>query len=204
MDGDSITVLGDTTINGVVQGHAITVLGDTTINGTVERDVQVVMGSLKLGPQAEIRGNVVVVGGELGTRAPGAKVQNGAVNVVLGNNPVIKGLIDWLREGFLLGRPFPPSLAWVWVIAGFCLAVNLLLLLIFPRPIQACVTAMENKSVTSLFVGVLVKLLAGLFTVLLVVSMVGIIVVPFLCVGYLVAALCVRQNNHLSRYVRPA
>ncbi len=195
--GDVVVIRGNGKIGGKVEGNMITVLGDATINGTVTRDVQVIMGSLTLGPQARVGGNVVVVGGNL-DRAPGSRI-NQEVDVILGNNPVFKGATDWLSQGLVLGRPFPPNLPWVWVIAGICLLVNLLLLLIFPRPIEACVTTMESKALTSLLVGVLAKLLIGLFVILLAVSMVGLIAVPFIGAGYFVATLLGKVTTY--RYV---
>jgi uncharacterized RDD family membrane protein YckC len=195
--GDLLVIRGDARIDGDLEGNMITILGDATINGTVSRDVQVVMGSLKLGPHAQVGGNVVVVGGNL-ERAPGSRI-NQEADVIPGNNPIFKGATDWLNQGLVLGRPFPPNLGWVWVIAGICLLVNLVLLLIFPRPIEACVTTMESRALTSFLVGMLAKLLIGLFVLLLAFSVVGLIAVPFLGAAYFIATMLGKVTTY--RYV---
>ena len=144
---DAMVIRGNATIDGEVHGDSVTVLGDATLNGKVTGDVVVVLGS-SLGPQAEVGGQVVVVGGKL-DRAPGAKTVPGEVVVLLSNIPGLRGLIEWLSEGLAKGRLFPPNVGWVWVVAAVCLGINLLLLLLFPRPLQACVNTMEARPLTS-------------------------------------------------------
>jgi uncharacterized RDD family membrane protein YckC len=102
--------------------------------------------------------------------------------------PMLNGAIPWITQGLLLGRPLP-FVSWAWAIAGVFLLINLLLLMLFPRPLQACVDTIERQPVASLFAGILFKLLLGLVTVLLFVSVVGLIVVPFLLAGSAVAFL---------------
>ncbi len=186
--GDAVVVKGSSTINGVVTGDAVTVLGDGKVNGSVGHDLIVVLGSLELGPKADIGGQVVVVGGEL-KRARGAKVQGDVVEVNGEKIPGFRGGVAWVTRGLLLGRPLPFGVGWAWVVAGIFLLVNLLLLLMFPQPIQACVEMVEGKPITSFFTGILVKLLAGLLIVLLAISVVGIIAIPFLVAGMVVSFL---------------
>ncbi|MGA3180088.1 MAG: RDD family protein [Verrucomicrobiota bacterium] len=196
--GDVVVIRGDTTIDGVLEGDSVTILGNASIRGKTAGDVVVVLGSLKLGPQADIGGDVVVVGGKL-DRAPGAKIEHGDVVLLFSNIPGFNGLIEWVQEGLFKGRLLPPNMGWVWMVAGVCLGVNLLLLLLFPRPIQACVNTMEGKALTSFATGVLVKLLAGLLTVLLLITMVGILLLPFLAIANLVAILFGKITTY--RYV---
>ena len=187
--GDAVVFKGSTTINGAVNGDSVTVLGDAKVNGSVGHDLVVVLGSLELGPKADIGGNVTVVGGKL-KRARGAKILGEVVEVNGEKIPGFRGALAWVTHGLLLGHFLLPfGVAWPWVVAGILLLVNLLLLLMFPQPIQACVDMVEGRPITSFFTGILVKLLAGLLIVLLAISVVGIIAIPFMVAGMVVAFL---------------
>src|SRR5438132_12959758 len=89
----------------------------------------------------------------------------------------------------MLARPIAPQVGWVWIVVGICLLIYLLIAVLFPRPIQACVDALEKRPVSSFFMGILLFVLIGPLTFLLVVSVVGIAVVPFLLGAMIVAFL---------------
>jgi uncharacterized RDD family membrane protein YckC len=173
---DSLLIKGSTTIDGEVEHDSVTIFGDATVNGKVGNNLVVIAGSAELGPKAEVGGQVVVVGGQL-KQAPGAQIHGEKAVVHI---PGLKPAFDWVTKGLLLGRPLPPTLPWVWLVAGLLLLIHLLVLLMFPQPIQACVETMERKPITSFFAGILVKLLFGLFLTLLAITVVGLIVAPFL------------------------
>jgi uncharacterized RDD family membrane protein YckC len=77
----------------------------------------------------------------------------------------------------------------MWGLAGLFLASYLLLTIVFPRPAQACVAALEDRPAGSFLVGVLMFLLLGPALFLLVVSAIGILIIPFLMCALLVALL---------------
>jgi uncharacterized RDD family membrane protein YckC len=182
---DSAVIKGSTTINGEVQHDCVTVFGNATVNGKIGNNLMVVLGSVELGPEADVGGQLIVVGGEV-KKAPGAQIHGEQTQVHV---PGLLPAVDWITKGLLWARPFPPNVGWAWLIAIILLLVNLLLLVIFPQPIQACVDTIERKPITSFFAGILAKLLLGLFIALLAITVVGLIVVPFLAAGALVGAL---------------
>lgn len=186
--GDRVVVKGSTIIDGVLDGNSVTVSGDAKVNGIISGDLIVVLGHGELGPDAQVGGQVVVVGGSL-KRDPAAKLQEEPVIIDTGKVPGFHGAMDWITKGLLLGRPLPFGVSLAWIVAGICLLVNLLLLLLFPRPLQACVDTVERQPIGSFFTGILVKLLSGLLIALLIVSMVGIIAVPFVVAALVVAFL---------------
>jgi uncharacterized RDD family membrane protein YckC len=186
--GNLVVVRGSTKIDGTVEGESVTVSGDAEINGRVSGDVSVVLGNLKLGPEADIGGQVVVVAGSL-NRHPDAKIGDQVVVVDTATIPGLKGAADWVTKGLLLGRPLPFGVGWVWMVAGFFLLINLVLLLLFPRPIEACVVTVEQRPIGSFLTGILVKLLLVPAFLLLIVTGIGIIVVPFLIIALIVAFL---------------
>jgi uncharacterized RDD family membrane protein YckC len=100
---------------------------------------------------------------------------------------------EWLKaytvHGLMLGRPIAPQVGWVWAFVGICLLIYLLIAVLFPRPIQACVDALEKRPVGSFFMGILVFVLIAPLTFLLAISVVGIVVIPFLFCAMIVAFL---------------
>jgi uncharacterized RDD family membrane protein YckC len=185
---DVVVVMGNATINGRVHRDLVVVSGDAVLNGKVDGDVRVVFGTLTFGLDAEVGRDLIVVGGEIKSEGE-IKVGGAQINAgVIGEFPALDAAIHWVRSGPLLGRPLTFGLGWVWVVAGVLLAFHVLAQLLFPKPVQACVASLENRPVGSLFAGVLFLLLFAPVVVLLSVSVVGIVVIPFLLCGMIVAA----------------
>lgn len=184
-----VVMSGDATINGVVRHNVVVVGGDAKIDGTVKGDLVVVLGSATLGPKAEVKGETVVVGGVL-KADPGAKTHGTRTEVSLESAlPTLRGLADWMKGGLLLARPLPPQVAWVWIVAGIFFLINLLMATLFPHPAQVCLDTLEKQPVGSFFTGVLVFVLFGPLVVLLAISVVGILIIPFLFCALIAAAL---------------
>jgi hypothetical protein len=178
--------------------EAVVIFGDATIDGHVDQDVVVVLGKAQLGSTAVVEGNLVVVGGSA-TIASGAQVGRdlvvvasaydappgfspGGQHIVIGANIFggrLEALVPWITRGLLWGRLIVPALPWVWRIVGLSFLVYLILNLIFPEPIRACVRTFDDRPLTAFAVGLLVMLLTGPVCVLLAVSVVGLAVVPF-------------------------
>jgi len=178
--------------------EAVVIFGDATIDGHVDQDVVVVLGKAQLGSTAVVEGNLVVIGGSA-TIASGAQVGRdlvvvasaydappgfspGGQHIVIGANIFggrLEALVPWITRGLLWGRLIVPDLPWVWRIVGLSFLVYLILNLIFPEPIRACVRTFDDRPLTAFAVGLLVMLLTGPVCVLLAVSVVGLAVVPF-------------------------
>ncbi len=200
-----VVILGNSAIDGTVEGDVVVVSGGATVNGTVNGNLVVVLGSAKLGPKAHVARDTVVVGGTL-TADPAAKIDGQTRNVALDKVfPNLTWLKDWLTKGLLFGRPFPPQVEWVrWVAAAFLL-IYVVLTMLFPRPIQSCVSVIETTPVRAFFTGILVLVLSGPLFFLMIVSVVGLLVVPILA-GVLVgslflgkAAVCQHAGRQLGR-----
>src|SRR6185295_10538021 len=67
----------------------------------------------------------------------------------------------------------PPQLSWAWGFAGALFLINVLLSLMFPRPIQAAVEQVEKSPVATFFSGFLVMILFAPLLVLLAATVVG-------------------------------
>ncbi len=186
---DVLVISGNATIIGHVTGNLVVVAGSAKVEGRVDGNMAVVLGSATLGPSAKIRRNVQIYGGAL-TREPGANV--GGKSRVYSTLGIFSDF-DWLKSyavhGLMMVRPIAPQVGWVWGVVGISLLIYLLIAVLFPRPIQACVDTLEKRPVGSFFMGILLFVLLAPLTVLLAVSIVGIPVIPFLLCAMIVAFL---------------
>lgn len=189
--GDVVSVLGSTRVTGPASGDAVAILGSNYINGVVEGDAVAVLGDMELGPDAEIGGDVVTVGGQL-KRDPHAVVHGQAQSVFVSVlNPHFEWLRNWARHCLIYGRPlaFAAGLEWAWALALSLLALYVLLGLLFPRMIVRCTETLEKQpghSILAAFVGLL---LIPLTIGVLLITVIGITVIPFLILGVLAISL---------------
>jgi uncharacterized RDD family membrane protein YckC len=191
VNGAAVAVLGRLLVDGEVRDEAVSVLGGVTINGKVGGEVVSVLGDIHLGPKAVIGGDLVIVGGQL-TKDPEAIVRGNEVNVpLLGKFGSVEWLTSWLKECLLKGRPlgFGPHLGWAWLVAFSFFAAYLLLALLFAGAIEKCVVTLETRPGSSILASVLTVLLSPVAMVLLAVTVVGALLVPFLAVGLFFAGL---------------
>ena len=184
----------------------VVISGNATIEGEVDRDVVVILGSARLAKSAVIHGSLIVIAGDA-TIAEGARVRqdlavvgglldapasfapNGEHVVVgapwLGDR--VRSIVPWFTNGLLWGRVIVPSIGWVWAVLLLVTLVSLALNALFHEPVGACADTLARKPFSTFLTGLLVLLLAGPVSVLLVASVIGIIVVPFLWCALLVA-----------------
>jgi hypothetical protein len=190
---------------GNVVREVVVIMSDATINGRVSGDVVVVLGELRLGPNALVSGSAVVVGGGV-TVEPGAAIQRefvvvgGVVNappefvpgrehVVIGP-PIVgewmRSVAPWFTRGLLWGRMIVPGLPWIWGIVGIVLLVNVAMAVAFPGAVRASAETLSARPLAAFFVGLLTLLLFAPVVTILAISVVGIIVIPFLCCAVVV------------------
>jgi uncharacterized RDD family membrane protein YckC/cytoskeletal protein CcmA (bactofilin family) len=183
-----VTISGHTTVNGTVNGDVVVVAGSAEINGRITGDLVVVLGSAKLGPNAVVHHDVVVVGGPL-DQAPGARIEGRKQEISIGSSFLhFHPLSGWFGKGLLHGRVLPLVHGWWWGASMVMVLLYVLIVLLFPRPVEACVQALDTRPVASLFAGILIFLLLGPLLLLLVVSGFGLFLIPFLICALVAAA----------------
>lgn len=190
--GDLVVLGNDVTIKAGEAAHDVVVIGGTaTIHGRITGELVVVLGQVHLGPEAEVRRDLTIVGGSL-EADPLAVVKGN--RVVIGANAAFPGNLafrNWSSQGFTTGlmmaRPFPHQYVWSWVAAGIAFLIYLVIAVLFPRQIQASVNAIEQKPANVFATGLLSFMLFGPALLLLVLTVVGIIVVPFAILAFIVA-----------------
>ncbi len=187
-----VVIAGSAIVEGDVDGDAVAVMGDITLAATarVDGDFVVVMGSATIEPGAVVERDLVVVMG--GLDAP-ADFQAGGEQVVVAGGFGPPGgfgaITPWFREGLFWGRPFVPSLPWMWMLAALLALLYLATNLVFDRPVRACVDVLAEKPLSTGLGGLLVVLLAGPVFFILAVSVVGLVVIPFVACALLLAGL---------------
>jgi uncharacterized RDD family membrane protein YckC len=209
-----VRIGADFTVGASDDVHAVLVVrGDARIAGHIRRDVVVIFGDADIAETASIDGSLTVIGGQARVRA-GAMVRGdvfvlgGTMDAepgfVPGNGHVVidptaigvhvDGLVPWITTGLLWGRPIVPSLPWVWTIVGAFFLVYLALTLLLERPVRRCADVIAAKPVTVFVTGLLTLVLVGPLALLVAVTIVGVLVLPFAICALLFAWLIGRAG----------
>jgi uncharacterized RDD family membrane protein YckC len=187
------TVIGDNAVlqEGDVVQDMVVIGGNAEVYGQVRRDLVVIGGSVTMGTNAEVRGDVVVIGGTLD--AP-PNIEIGGDRVILSPNHALLPRLKWLEPavGWLAGvamtaRPFPYRFGWSWVIAGIFLLLYILASVLFPRPLERTVQVLELRPGGAFLTGLLAIMLTAPLIIFLVFSVIGVVLVPVMVFGMLVA-----------------
>ena len=185
-----VSVLGNTRVTGPVSDSAVAVLGDTHVDSKVEGDVVAVLGDVELGPGADIGGDVIAVGGKV-LRDPAAIVHGDVHGVFGGIFGSLSWLSTWVHQCLLYGRPLAlaPGLGWAWSLALTCLALYVLLALMFRSGLSQCVRTFETQPGRTLLAALIAMLLTPVLLVLLCATVIGIAAVPFVLFAMFCAGL---------------
>jgi uncharacterized RDD family membrane protein YckC len=189
VDDSVVAIFGDSHVTGHT-GSVVTVAGNVYVNSRIDDGVVAVLGNVELGPSAEIAGDVAVIGGTL-IRDPHAIVHGGIENVLGDLAMHLPVSHEWLHRCLLYGRPLAlgPGLGPAWALALGFLALYIFLGLLFPGAIEQCVTTLERHPGESLVTSLAAILLGPVVTILLVVTLFGVLAVPFLLAALFAAAL---------------
>lgn len=199
VEGPAVAVFGDARVNGSTGGETIAVLGNIHIDGTVGGEVVAVLGNVDLGPKAEVKGDMVIIGGKL-TRDPAATFKGDLqeIPIPMWSGDVALGLKTWFKRCVLLGRPlaFGEHLGWAWTIAVAVFALYVLLALLFPRGFEKCAQTLEQRPGSSLLAVLLTVLIIPVLVVLLIITGVGILLLPFVIVGLIIGSIFGKAVMH--------
>jgi uncharacterized RDD family membrane protein YckC len=174
---DVVVIFGSATIHGQVQGDVVAVFGNLTIDGEVKGDAVAVMGGITLKPTGHIHHDAVAVGEKVDV-ADGAKVDGQIESIGLGglNLGWMRG---WVTQCLFKLRPLAPQVGWVWAVAGIFFLLYVLTAAVFPAPVRACVQELTERPATTFLIGLLSKILLPLVFLILIVTGIGVFVVPF-------------------------
>jgi uncharacterized RDD family membrane protein YckC len=168
-----------------VQEAVVAIFGDVDIEsgGEVKEATVAIFGDIRAAKGAILHGETVAVGGKV-EAAEGATIEGSPVQLV-----IPKWLKTWFLECVLKMRPLAPKVGWVWSIAAGFFLFYLLIAVVVPQPVRACVDELTRRPATSFLFGLLTKLLVPMVLVLLVATGIGVFVVPFLWAALVIGAI---------------
>ncbi len=172
-NGDAVAIFGNVTVDGTLRGDAVAVFGSVTVRGAIDGDVVAVLGTVRVKDRGVISGDTVGVGG----------------GVEKGPNAIIRGEIADVSTPFSFGRHeliprvgFGDMLGLFVIYAFACLVV-----LIAPDRVRLMTAAVREKTGKKLAIGTAVLLLYfpafAVACVLLAITIVGILLIPFVAVA---------------------
>ncbi len=181
-----VAIGGDVTMRGRIDGELVAIGGDVQIDGPVGKLVAV-LGDVTLGPKASVAGEAVAVLGELDN--PHQVPIHGQTVAVGGfvPHPSFGSMLAWVGDAVSHVRLLSPQIVWPWYIFGAGALFYLLLAAVFGRGINACARVLEESPGTTLSTAIAMLPLLPLFTLLLICTVIGIVLLPFLAVIVLFA-----------------
>jgi uncharacterized RDD family membrane protein YckC len=184
-----VAVLGNARATGRVGDAVVAVLGNVYVDGPVNQ-VVAVLGNIELGPNAEVRHDVVTVGGTV-KRDPKAIVHGNMPAVGVGHVPQFEWLAAYWHQCVMKARPLAiaPHLGWLWAISLSFLALYVVLALLFRGGVEKTLNTLETRPGGSILASLLTLLLLPVLVLLLIITVVGIAVLPFLLVAIACATL---------------
>lgn len=179
--GDLVVLGGDLEIRGRVVGDVVSLGGKVTLGGEVTGDIVSLGGGVDLKSTSVIGGNLIVMGGldkETGARIGGVtrEIKPETVNRPSVSAPSNPGL----------AQPFNPLLDFVSrlvriiVVTISLLAVSLLIVLFFPSQVDLVKETVKISPIWSASIGLLTVVVAIVLSPVLVISLLGIPLVPVL------------------------
>jgi uncharacterized RDD family membrane protein YckC len=191
-----VSVFGGSRVTGGTVGDGVvSVFGTSYVNTTVNGDVVAVFGDIELGPDAVVSGELTCLGGSV-KRDPHAVVHGQVHNVAFGPSfggydAEHSGFQAWITRCLFLGRPlaFDSRVLWAWWISFAFLGLYAVLALVFPVAATKCVATLNERPWYSILTSILAIIVTPVVIVLLCVTVVGIVVVPFLGAGLFFATL---------------
>jgi hypothetical protein len=175
---DVVAIRGSVTLDsGAEARDVVAILGSVTLEGGARvRRATAILGSVKAGPGAEISDEVTTIGGKL-EADPSAEIGGEQTSVSI---PGVSGIAGLVGPWFLWGHSPSPLWAIAQVLARFAMyfALGLLLVTLFPRRVDAVAASMVANPLKAVLMGALGTIGMPVLTVLLVVTIVGILLVP--------------------------
>lgn len=192
--GDLVVLGKGAVVAGVLRGALVSIGGDVRVSGRVENDVVVLGGDVRLESGADVRGDLLAVGGEVrGVEAGRPQVAGrlltvGALEAAFASELKTSPLAVGPASGLLLA--FRLALLFGWLVLG------LALLRFAPRPLAGAAGLVSRRMATVGAIGaaaLLSALLVSAFLLLVLPATAGLFVA-----GLLVAALALAKAFGLS------
>ncbi len=185
-----VAVFGDARVTGTVGNGAVAVLGSVYVDSKVNGNVVAVLGDVTLGPHAEVGGQVIDVLGTL-HRDPAAVIDGGIESIPWLDFGDRHGMQAWVRHCLIYGRllGLTAGLSWAWGFALAALVFYLLLAALFGHGIARCVRTLDTRPGLSFLAALIGVMLSPVLYLVLLVTIVGIVFIPFVWAALFCAGL---------------
>ena len=175
--GGVVLIGSNGTIGGNVDGDLVMIGSKASFSGTVNGDFVVIGSNLRIDAGAVTNGDFV----SLASEAKGAdELKVNGDRVILDTFSPAVPIVKEVFVNIAQLRPMSPFSAFSWTLAIIVLIVRLLLGLIFPKAFAATDTILGERPIPSFLIGLAVILGSAVLSFLLVITLVGIIALPFL------------------------
>jgi uncharacterized RDD family membrane protein YckC len=186
--GDLVLIRGHAKIDGTVNGDCVLVGSDADVSGTINGDTVGVASKIRFSPGAVVNGDFTSVASAV-TGASDVHVNGDRVNLDILPTDTILGLDKWFSGTVLLLRPMSPDSMSSWFGALFVLAFCLGVGALFPRLLADTGKILQERAPASLLSGLAIVPAAALFCFLLLITVLGIFVIPFVVATLVVFSL---------------
>jgi uncharacterized RDD family membrane protein YckC len=175
--GGVVLIGGTGTIGGNVDGDLVMIGSKASFSGTVNGDLVVIGSNLRIDAGAVTNGDFV----SLASEAIGAdELKVNGERVILNTFSPAVPIVKEVFVNIAQLRPMSPFSVFSWTLAIIVLMVRLLLGLMFPKAFAAAGTILGERPIPSFLIGLAVILGSAVLSFLLVITLVGIIALPFL------------------------
>ena len=176
--GDVVLLRGHARIEGTVNGDCVLVGSDADISGTINGDMVGVASKLRFSPGTTINGDLASTVSTV-SGASDVHVNGERINLDLFPPDTLLGFNKWFSGTILLLRPMSPDSFTSWFGALFVLAFSLGVGALFPRLLADTGKVLQERTPAALLSGLAIVPAAALFCFLLLITILGILVIPF-------------------------
>jgi hypothetical protein len=168
--------------NETIEGGVVVIDGDATVAGEIEKDLVVIGGNVDLESTAVVKGDLMSIGGEV-TRAEGAEIGGDEITGIPRLEKLIVGGVP------LVGLPLLDWMGWVSRFLSFLgyLALVLIVVALLPKHTEVAANAIEANPWGTLGIGFLVFLAFIPGLLFLIITLIGIFLIPFWVLLYAVS-----------------
>ena len=182
---DVVLLGGEGKIEGNINGDLALIGSQATFSGNVNGDLVVIGSKLKVEPGAHVNGDFVNIASNVidkkNISVTGEKVDLGGLSVV-SVAPFFKEAIS----NVFLVRPMSPTSEFSWMLAILGLGLCLFLGWLFPKTFVETDTILQKRPAPAFLTGLAVVLGGAVLSALLVITVIGIIVLPFFGIAWFI------------------
>jgi hypothetical protein len=186
--GDLVLIHGHAKIEGTVNGDCVFVGSDGDVGGTINGGIVSVASKLHFLPNTVVNGDFVSVASAV-TGSSEIEVNGDRMNLDVLPPDTVLGFYKWFSGTVLLLRPMSPDSLISWFGAFFVLAFCLAIGALFPRLLADTGKVLQQRAPAALLSGLAIVPAAALFCFLLLVTVLGIFVIPFVIATLVVFSL---------------